>query len=128
MKDIIKYSSGTKWEEFVGYSRAIRIGNEIITSGTTATDPNGNIIGPGDPYIQTKTIIEKTEQVLEALGAKLENVVKTVIYTTDISKWEEIGKAHGEYFKTIKPVTSLVEISGLVVPEMMVEIEFRALL
>lgn len=126
MKNITKYSTGTKWEKSVGYSRAMRIGNEIITSGTTATDENGNITGIDDPYAQTKIIIEKTEKVLNRMGAGLRHVVKTVIYTTDISKWEEIGKAHGEFFGSIQPVTTLVEIKALVDPKMLVEIEFYA--
>ena len=126
MEDIIKYSTGTKWETFTGYSRAIKIGNEIITSGTTSTDEYGNIVGINDPYMQTKVIIEKAEKILKELGAELKNVIKTVIYITDISRWEEVGQAHGEFFGTVRPVTTLVEIKGLVVPEMLVEIEFYA--
>ena len=110
MKEIIKLSTGTKWEEFVGYSRAIKIGNEIITSGTTSTDETGAIIGINDPYMQTKIIIQKVDKVLKDLGSGIKDVIKTVIYTTDISKWEEIGKAHGEFFKSIKPVTTMVEV------------------
>ena len=123
MEDIIKYSTGTKWEELTGYSRAIKIGNEIITSGTTATDETGKIVGVNDPYLQTKVIIEKAEKILKELGAELKNVIKTVIYITDISKWEEAAKAHGEFFSEIKPACTLVEVKGFIKEDWLVEME-----
>ncbi|MEO8209781.1 MAG: RidA family protein [bacterium] len=125
MSDRIKISSGAKWEDIVGYSRAIKIDNRILISGTTAIE-EGRIIGEDDAYLQTKTILKKIEKILIGVGAKLEDVVRTRIYVTDISKWEEVGKAHGEFFKDIKPVTSMVEISALIDPKMMVEIEAEA--
>ncbi|MDQ3021464.1 MAG: RidA family protein [Bacteroidota bacterium] len=127
MSDRIKISSGAKWEDIVGYSRAIKIDNRILISGTTAIE-EGRIIGEDDAYLQTKTILQKIEKVLNDAGAKLEDVVRTRIYVTDISKWEEVGKAHAEFFKDIKPVTSMVEISALIDPKMMVEIEAEAVL
>ncbi|WP_445710257.1 RidA family protein [Flavobacterium sp.] len=120
-------TTGSPWEDKVGYSRAVQVGNIIEVSGTTATGKDGTIIGINDPYLQTKTIIETAKNVLENMGSRLADVVRTRIYTTDISRWEEIGKAHGEYFGSIKPATAMVEISGLVNPEMLVEIEFTAI-
>lgn len=120
-------TTGSPWEDKVGYSRAVQVGKIIEVSGTTATDKNGNIVGVDDPYLQTKTIIETAKNVLENMGSSLKHVVRTRIYTTDISRWEEIGKAHGEYFGSIKPATAMVEISGLVNPDMLVEIEFTAI-
>ncbi len=119
-------STGAKWEDIVGYSRAVKIGNIIEISGTVATDGSGEIVGKNDPNIQTKFIILKAEKVLEQLGAKLSDVIRTRIFTTDISKWEEIGKAHGEFFNQIKPVTTMVEVSALIDKEYLVEIEFTA--
>lgn len=121
-----RYSTGTKWEPIVGYSRAVRVGNSIWISGTTATDESGSIVGPGDPYKQTIQTIKNIETALQALGANLSHVTRTRIYVTDISKWEQIGKAHGEYFREILPATSMVEVSRLISPEMMVEIEADA--
>jgi len=128
MKKTRKVSSGAKWEDIVGYSRAVRIGDIIEVAGTTAIDENGNLVGKDDPYKQTIFIIQKAEKALIELGAGLENVIRTRIYTTDISSWEEIGKAHGEYFKKIKPVATMVEVSKLINPEILVEIEFSAVL
>ncbi|PKH51810.1 hypothetical protein CXF68_14435 [Tenacibaculum sp. Bg11-29] len=127
MSKRINITTGSPWEDKVGYSRAVQVGNIIEVSGTTATDKEGNIVGVNDLYLQTKTIIETVKNVLEDMGSSLKHVVRTRIYTTDISRWEEIGKAHGEFFSTIKPATAMVEISRLVNPDMLVEIEFTAI-
>ncbi|WP_108809194.1 RidA family protein [Aquimarina spinulae] len=127
MKNRKNISSGSPWEDIVGYSRAVKAGNIIEVSGTTATGKDGDIIGIDDPYLQTKTIIETAKNVLEDMGYSLDNVIRTRIYTTDISQWEAIGKAHGEYFGTIKPTTAMVEIAKLINPDMLVEIEFTAI-
>jgi len=119
------FSSGAKWEDIVGYSRAVQMGNQLEISGTVATDDNG-VVGKGDFYKQTKFIIQKIEKVLHQAGFKLEDVVRTRMFVTDISYWEEIGKAHGEFFKNIKPVTSMIEISALIDPDYLVEIEVTA--
>jgi enamine deaminase RidA (YjgF/YER057c/UK114 family) len=124
----VNVSTGAKWEDIIGYSRAVKMGNVIEVTGTVATDGSGEIVGKNDPYIQTKFIILKVEKVLEQLGAKLSDVVRTRIYTTNISKWEEIGKAHGEFFKEIKPCCTMVEVSALIDKEYLVEIEFSAIL
>lgn len=126
MNERTKISSGAKWEDIVGYSRAIRIGNRILLSGTTSIE-NGEVLGENDFYLQTKTILEKIERVLKQAGARMDDVVRTRIYVTDISKWEEVGRAHGEFFSVIKPVTSMVQVSALVDPKMLVEIEAEAI-
>lgn len=123
-----KISSGAKWEDIVGYSRAIQVGNIIEVAGTTAVDKRGDVVGINDLYIQTKYIIQKVEKALKELDADLSNVIRTRIYTTDISKWEEIGKAHGEFFRKTKPVATMVEVSKLISPETLVEIEFSAVI
>lgn len=123
---IKKVSSGAMWEDIVGYSRAIQAGNIIEVAGTTAVDEDGNVVGINDHYTQTKYIIKKAEKALRELGADLSNVIRTRIFTTDISKWEKIGKAHGEFFRDIKPVATMVEVSKLISPETLVEIEFSA--
>lgn len=120
------FSSGAKWEDIVGYSRAVQIENQLEVSGTVATDENGTV-GKDDFYAQTKFIIQKIEKVLLQAGFKLENVIRTRIFVTDISHWEEVGKAHGEFFKSIKPVTSMIEISALIDPDYLVEIEVTAI-
>lgn len=122
------YSSGAKWEDIVGYSRAVRVGNIIEVSGTVAIDENQNLVGEGDPYLQTKFILQKIEAVLKEAGAELHNIVRTRIFVTDIKNWEEIGLAHGEIFKEIKPCTTMVEISNLIMPGLLIEIEATAIL
>ena len=122
------YSSGAKWEEIVGYSRAVRIGNIIEVTGTVAVDENGRLVGRNDAYGQTRFIIEKIEKVLQRAGATLNDVVRTRMFVTDISRWEEYGKAHGEFFKEIRPCTSMIEVKGLIAPEYLVEIEATAIL
>lgn len=122
----IKLSSGAPWEELVGYSRAVRSGDVIEISGTIAIDEEGNSLGVGDPYRQTVEIIRIASRMLERAGSGLEDVIRTRIYVTDISLWEEVGRAHGAYFGEIKPATSMVEISALIRPECLVEIEFTA--
>jgi enamine deaminase RidA (YjgF/YER057c/UK114 family) len=122
-----RLSTNTSWEPRVGYSRAIRVGNSIQVSGTTATDGSGSLVGRGDAYVQTKQIIANLRRAIEALGGRLEHVVRTRMYVTDISRWEEVGRAHGEAFATIRPVTSMVEVSRLIDPDMLVEIEADAI-
>jgi enamine deaminase RidA (YjgF/YER057c/UK114 family) len=128
MPDIQKLSSGAKWEDIIGYSRAVKTGNRIIIGGTTAVDEHSMIVGKGDFYIQTKYILQKIEKYLNQLGASLENVLINKMYVTDISKWEEVGKAHAEFFGKIKPCCMMIEVSGFVSPDMLVEIETEAVI
>jgi reactive intermediate/imine deaminase len=119
-------SSGATWEDIVGYSRAVVIGNTIEISGTVAVDSNNQLVGKGDIYSQTRFILQKIDGVLQEAGFSMADVVRTRMFVTDISKWEEVGKAHGEFFKTIKPATSMIEIKGLISPDYLVEIEVTA--
>lgn len=127
MSQRTNYSSGAKWEDIIGYSRAVKVGNVIEVTGTVAVDENSNLVGKGDAYLQTKFIIEKLEKVLKQAGASLKDVVRTRLFVTNISRWEEYGRAHGEYFKDIKPCTSMIEVKGLIDPEHLVEIELTAI-
>lgn len=120
-------SSGTSWEATVGYSRAVRVGNTIEVSGTTAVDAQGAVVGKGNAYEQSKYILQKIEKALEQAGASMKDVVRTKMYVTDISRWEEYGKAHGEFFGKIRPATTMVEVKALINPDMLVEIEVSAI-
>lgn len=120
-------SSGASWEDIVGYSRGVRIGNVIEIAGTTAIDENNEIVGKGDAYLQTKYIISKAEKALLELNSSLKDVIRTRIYTTNIELWEEIGRAHGDFFRDIKPAATMVEVSKLIEKDLLVEIEFSSI-
>ncbi len=121
------YSSGAVWEDVVGYSRAVKVGNHIEVSGTVAADENGKVIGKDDAYQQTVFILQKIEKVLKEAGASMNDVVRTRMFVTDISRFNEYGKAHGEFFSSVKPCTSMIEVKGLVAPEFLIEIEVTAI-
>ncbi len=125
-QNFTRVSTGSKWEPVIGYSRAVQAGSLVFVSGTTASGPDGNLVGIGDPYAQTVQAIKNIGAALEKLGLGLESVVRTRVFVTDIKEWEKIGKAHGEFFGDIRPAMAMVEVKALISPDMLVEIEADA--
>lgn len=128
MEKRINYASGSIWEDFVGYSRVVKVGNVIEVAGTVAAGNDGKVVGKDDVYAQTKFILKKIVDSLEMVGAKSKDIIRTRMYVTNISNWEEIGKAHSEFFSEIKPVATIVEVKGLIGPDFLIEIEATALM
>lgn len=128
MSHRMNYSSGSKWEDIVGYSRAVKVGNIIEVTGTVASDDDGNVVGKNDAYEQTKFIYQKIEAVLQRAGATMKDVVRVRMFVTDISRWQEYGKAHSEFFRDIKPCNTMVEVSALIEPDYLIEIEATAII
>ncbi|HWI93760.1 MAG TPA: RidA family protein [Flavisolibacter sp.] len=124
----INFSSGSKWEDIVGYSRAVKIGNVIEVTGTVSSGDDGDVVGKNDAYAQAKYIYQKIEKVLQRAGAEMKDVVRVRMFVTDISRWQEYGKAHSEFFKDIKPCNTMVEVSALIEPDYLIEIEATAIL
>ena len=128
MSTRINISSGAKWEEIVGYCRAVRLGNVVEVAGTTAVDEAGAVVGAGNPYAQTIYILQKIEKALHQAGASMQDVVRTRMFVTDITRWEEVGRAHGEFFRDVRPAATMVEVNALIDPNLLVEIEASAIL
>ena len=128
MSTRINYSSGSKWEDIVGYSRAVKIGNLIEVTGTVASGEDGNVVGEDDAYLQTKFIYEKIAAVLAKAGASMNDVIRVRMFVTDISRWQEYGRAHSEFFKDIKPCNTMVEVNALIEPDYLIEIEATAVI
>lgn len=124
----INYESGAQWEEIIGYSRAVKLGSLVEVTGTVSVDENNQLVGGESPYEQAKFVLQKIEKVLERAGATIKDVIRTRMYVTDISRWEEFGKAHGEVFKDIRPCTTMVQVSALIAPEYLIEIEATAII
>ena len=122
------YASGSKWEDIVGYSRAVKVGNLVEVTGTVASGDDGNVVGENDPYGQTKFIYQRIEKILKQAGASMKDVIRVRMFVTDISKWQEYGRAHSEFFKDIKPCNTMVEVSTLIEPAYMIEIEATAII
>ncbi|MBS1933000.1 MAG: RidA family protein [Bacteroidetes bacterium] len=122
------YPGGIKWEEIVGYSRAVKVGNTVEVTGTVATGADGEVVGKGNAYAQTKFILQRIESILKNAGSSMKDVVRTRMFVTDISRWEEYGKAHGEFFKDIRPCATMVEVKALIAPEYLIEIEATAVI